>query len=303
MFWSNKKNAIVLFYLPFAMWLKTYRPYTPSRRYIIGYDFSDITKKTPEKSLTIWLPAKSWRNNQGRITSRFRWGRHKRLYRLIDRKGYTKINIPGKVASIEYDPFRTARIALIHYVDGEKRYVLARKWCTVGAQIMTGSSAPVAPGNRKQLKDIPEWLTVYNIEFTPFTKGKIVKSAWSFATITGRDEKWFVLLKLPSGEIRKFDEKCWATIGQVGNEDHKNIVVGKAGRQRRLGKKPHVLGKSMNPVDHPHGWWEGHTSIGLKYPKSPTGRNVAPGIKTRSKKKRSNTMIVARRKAKKVASK
>lgn len=279
------------------MWLKKYKPYTPSRRYIVGYGFEEITRGNPEKSLVKGLSASAGRNSQGRITSRFRGGGHKKLYRIIDWKWYTKVDVPGKVYSIEYDPFRTARIALIHYLDGEKRYVLAWKWCKTGDKVVNGQSAPITPGNRKQLKDIPEGVTVYNLEFTPFTKGKIIKSAWSFATITGKDEWGLIFLKLPSGEVRKFNEKCWATIGQIGNEDHKNIVIGKAWRQRWLGKKPHILGKSMNPVDHPHGGGEGHSSIGLKYPKTSNGRIVAPGIKTRKKRKWSDAFIVSRRRS------
>lgn len=281
------------------MWIKKYKPYTPSRRYIVGYTFDEITKTKPEKSLVRWLSPASGRNNTGRTTSRFKGGRHKRLYRTLDRKGYDKLDIPGKIASVEYDPFRTARIVLIHYRDGEKRYLLARKGVKVGDEIMNGTTAPIVAGNRKQLQDIPDGLTVFNIEFTPFTKGKIVKSAGAFATITGREEtKNVVFLKLPSGEVRKFNGACWGTIGQVGNEEHKNIVIGKAWRQRWKGKKPHILGKSMNAVDHPHGWGEWHSSLGLKYPKSFTGKVVAPGMKTRKTKKWSNSLIISRRKKK-----
>lgn len=277
--------------------VKSYRPYTPSRRYIVTSDFMDVAKKRPEKSLTRSFAKSSGRNNQWRITIRFRGGGHKKLFRLIDMKGYDKENIPATVASIEYDPNRSARIALLHYVDGEKRYVIAWKGIKVWSPIMSGEKAPIVEGNRKQLKDIPEGINVFNVEFTPFTKWKIVKSAGMYATIVGRDEAQnLVYLKLPSGEVRKFNEKCRATIGQVGNEDNKNIVIGKAGRQRRLGKKPHVLGISMNPVDHPHGGWEWHTGIGSKKgPKSFSGKLVAPGIRTRSRKKASSSFIVSRR--------
>ncbi len=278
------------------MWIKTYKPYTPSRRYIVWFTFDEITKKRPEKSLTVWYPAKSWRNNKWKITSRFRWWRHKRLYRKIDRRWYDKLNIPWVVASIEYDPFRTSRIALVNYKDWEKRYVLAWKWCSVWDVIVNWETAEIKSWNRKQLKDIPEWLTVYNIEFTPFTKWKIVKSAWSCATISWRDEKWLVFLRLPSWEVRKFNVNCWATIWQVWNEESKHIVIWKAWRQRRKWIKPHVLWKSMNAVDHPHWWWEWHTSIALKYPKAWNWRNVAPWIKTRKKKKQSDVFIVSRRK-------
>jgi len=278
------------------MWVKKYNPYTPSRRFIVWYTFEEITKTKPEKSLTKWLPAKSWRNSQGRITSRFRGGRHKRLYRTVDWRGYNKLNIPWKVHSVEYDPFRTSRIALIHYADWEKRYVLARKWCAVWTEIMNGDQAPISSWNRKQLKNIPEWVTIYNLEFTPFTKWKIIKSAGAFGTISGTDESWLVFIKLPSWEIRKFNEKCRATIWQVWNDEHKNIVIWKAWRQRRKWKKPHILWKSMNAVDHPHGWWEWHSPLGLKYPKAQNWRIVAPWVRTRDKKKWSDKFIVTRRK-------
>lgn len=278
------------------MAVKKYKPYTPSRRAMVWYDFSNITTKTPEKSLTSPLKSSGGRNQYGRTTSRWMWGGHKRLYRIIDFRGYDKVNIPAKVVSIEYDPNRTARIALVSYADGEKRYVLAWKWLKVGDPIMSGEQAILTAGNRKQLKDIPEGFSIFNLEFTPNSKGKTIKSAGSFWTVTGKDEALrVVFVKLPSGEVRKFDEKCFATIGQLGNEDHKNIVVGKAGRQRRLGRKPNVLGKSMNPVDHPHGGAEGHSEIGLKFPKAFNGRPVPAGKKTRKSKKWSTKFIVSRR--------
>jgi large subunit ribosomal protein L2 len=268
---------------------------------MIWYDFSNITTDKPHKPLTKYLGRTWGRNNQWRVTNRFRgWG-HKRLYRMIDFRWYDKLNISGKVATIEYDPYRTCRIWLINFVDGEKRYVLARNGIQTGQTIMTWDQALLSEWNRKQLKDIPEWYFVYNVEFTPFTKGKIIRSAWWYATITGKDElAKKVFLKLQSGEVRKFDEKCYATIGKIGNEEHKNVVIGKAGRSAWKGRKWKVLGKSMNPVDHPHGGWEWHATIGLKrWPKAFNGRLVAAGIKTRSSKKRSNVMIVSRRKSKK----
>lgn len=279
------------------MAVKKYKPYTPSRRYMVGYDFSDITKTTPEKSLTVKSKRSAGRNNQGRITLRFRGGGTKRQYRLVDFRGYDKLAIPAKVASIEYDPFRTCRIALLNYVDGEKRYVLARKGIKVGDEVVCGPDAPIASGNRKPLKDIPEGMNIYNLEVTPFSKGKLIKSAGMYATIVGKDENdGLIFIKLPSGEVRKFNENCRATIGQVGNEQHKNIVIGKAGRQRRKGLKPRVLGINMNPVDHPHGGGESHKPIGSKKgPRSFTGKRVAPGIKTRRKKKRSDKFIVSKR--------
>lgn len=279
------------------MALKKYKPYTPSRRFMLGYDFSDITTNKPEKSLTKFIGSTGWRNNQWRITSRFMWGGHKRLYRIIDFKWYDKCDIPAKVASIEYDPYRTARIALLNYADGEKRYVLAWKGIQVGDEVMAWEKAPIAAGNRKQLKDIPEGMTVYNLEVTPFSTGKIIKSAGSSALISGRDEATgLVFIKMPSGEVRKFNKNCWATIGQLGNEQHKNVVIGKAGRQRWKGKKPHILWKNMNPVDHPHGGWEAHSPIGSKrWQKSFSGKRVAAGMKTRSQKKWSTKFIVSGR--------
>ena len=280
------------------MAVKKYKPYTPSRRFMIGYDFSDLTKnKRPEKSLTTHIGSTGGRNNKGRITMRFMWGGHKRLYRIIDFKGYDKANIPAKVASIEYDPYRTVRIALLNYADGEKRYVLAWKGIKVGDEVISGEKAPIKPGNRKQLKDIPEGVNIYLLEFTPFSTGKLVKSAGLYATISGKDENTkLMLIKLPSGELRKFNENCRATIGELGNEQHKHIVIGKAGRQRWLGRKPKNLGINMNPVDHPLGGWEAHTDIGSKKgQKSFSGKIVAAGIKTRSSKKPSSKFIAASR--------
>ena len=280
------------------MAVKKYKPYTPSRRFMIGYDFSDLTQKRPEKSLTKTLGRTGGRNNQGRITSRFMAGGHKRLYRIIDFKGYNKIDIPARVAAVEYDPYRTARIVLLNYVDGEKRYVLGWKGATVGQVVMNGNKGDIAAGNRRQLKDIPEGMNIFNLEITPFSEGKLIKSAGSLATIAGRDEALkVVFVKMPSGEVRKFNENCWATIGELSNGDHKNVVIGKAGRQRWLGRKPRVLGKNMNPVDHPLGGGEAHSPIGSKRgPKSFRGKLVASGMKTRKGKKWSDKFIVSKRK-------
>lgn len=278
------------------MVLKKYKPYTPSRRFMVWYDFSDLTTKTPEKSLTVFLGKTGGRNNQGRITSRFMGGGHKRLYRLVDFRGYDKANIPAKVASIEYDPYRTSRIALLNYADGEKRYVLAWQWIKVWDEVMSGEQAPIVKWNRKQLKDIPEGMTIHCLEITPFSAGKIIKSAGSSALISGRDDaQWLVFVKMPSGEVRKFNNNCWATIWVLWNEQHKNVEIWKAWRQRRMGKKPRNLGKNMNPVDHPHGWWEAHSPIGLKMQKSFSGKRVAAGIKTRNNKKWSSKFIVSKR--------
>ncbi len=278
------------------MAIKTYKPFTPSRRYMTGYDFSDITTSKPHKPLTTFIKSKAWRNNTGKITTRHRWGWHKRQYRIIDFRRWDKLNIPAKVATIEYDPFRTCRIVLLNYADGEKRYVLAWKNVSVGDEIMTWDEALLKPGNRKMLKDVPDGFTVYNLEVTPQTKGKLVRSAWSYATVTGKDEEnGMVYIKLQSWEIRLFHEHCRATIGLVGNEEHKNIVIWKAGRARWMWKRPEVRGKVMNPVDHPHGWWEWATDLAMN-PKSFKGRHVAPGLKTRKKKKRSDRFIVQKRK-------
>jgi len=216
---------------------------------------------------------------------------------MIDFRGYDKLNIPATVATVEYDPYRTSWIVLLNYADGEKRYVLAWRWVSVWTVVMCGNQGVLKPGNRKILKEIPDGFTIYNLELLPQTKGKIIRSAGQSWTVSWRDEeKKLVYVKLPSGEVRMFYETCRATIWVVSNEDHKNIVIGKAGRMRWMWRKPYVLGKSMNPVDHPHGWGEGHTDIGLKYPKAFNGRPVAPGMKTRTKKKASNKFIAQRRK-------
>ena len=277
------------------MVLKKYKPYTPSRRFMVGYDFSDITKTSPEKSLTTFLWRTGGRNNMWRVTSRWIGGWHKRLYRMIDFRWYDKSNIPAKVASIEYDPYRTSRIALLNYVDGEKRYVLAWKGISVGDDVMCGDQAPIASWNRKQLKDIPEGMTVYNVEVTPYSTGKIVKSAGTSALISGR----VVFLKMPSGEVRKYNENCFATIWIVSNEQHKNVVIGKAWRVRWMWRKPRVLWKNMNPVDHPHGGWEAHSPIwSKKWQKSFSGKRVSAGMKTRKWTKWSTKFIVSGRKKK-----
>ena len=280
------------------MALKKYKPYTPSRRFMVGYDFSDITKVSPEKSLTVFIGKTWWRNSQWRITSRFRWGGHKRLYRIVDFRWYDKVWIPAKVASIEYDPYRTARIALLNYIDWEKRYVLARKWINVWDTVMNGWDSKIELWSRKQLKDIPEWVNIFALEVTPFTKGKLVRSAGMSAIISWKDEATTkVFVKFPSWEVRRFDEKCWATIGEVWNEQHKNIVIGKAWRNRWKWRKPTLIGKNMNPVDHPLWGWEWHAPIGSKrWPKSFSGKNVSAWIKTRKKKKWSDKFIVSKRK-------
>jgi len=279
------------------MWLKKYKPYTPSRRTMVGSDFADITTSKPLKSLTKFLGKTGGRNNQWRTTSRFRGGGHKQLYRMIDFRGYDKLNIPAVVSTIEYDPYRTCRIALLTYADGEKRYTLSWNGIKVGQSVMCGPTGELVEGNRKQLKDIPDGFIIHNLEVTPMTKGKMCRSAGAYAVLQGRDaDEIYAIVKLQSGEVRKIHAHCYATIGKVGNEEHMNTVIGKAGKMRWLGRKSHVRGKAMNPVDHPHGGGEGSTSIGLrKGPKAWNGRRVAPGIRTRSKKKPSSSFILSRR--------
>ncbi len=278
------------------MWLKTYKPYTPSRRFMTGYDFSNITAKKPHKRLVRSKKQKSWKNQYWRTTIRFRWWWHKKLYRIIDFRWYDKLDIPGKVASIEYDPNRKARIALVVYADWEKRYNIAWKWANVWDRVLVSNNEEYEKWFRKQLKDIPDWFNVFNVEVTPFTNWKLVRSAWNYATLMGRDEQQkIVFIKIASWEVRKFDEKCWATIWVVSNEEHKNMVLWKAWRSRWLWRRPRVRWKAMNPVDHAHGGWEGRTWISLVYPKSFSGKPVPPGKKTRKKKKWSDKFIVSRR--------
>lgn len=278
------------------MSIKIYKPFTPSRRYMTWYDFSDITSTKPHKSLTTFIKRNAWRNNSWRITTRHRWWWTKRLYRKIDFRRYDKLNIPATVSTIEYDPFRTCRIVLVSYADWEKRYHLARKNVSIWDVIMTWTDALLKPWNRKLLKDIPDWFSVYNLELTPNTKWKLIRSAGSFATITGKDEENnLVYVKLQSGEVRKFHNNCFATIGIVSNDEHKNIVLWKAWRNRWLWRRPTVRGKVMNPVDHPHGGWEWATDLAMN-PKAFNWRQVSPGIKTRKNKKWSDKFIVTRRK-------
>lgn len=256
-----------------------------------GATFEELTKVAPEKSLLVPLKKKAGRNNRGVITVRHRGGGSKRKLRIIDFKR-DKIGIPGKVASIEYDPNRSARIALIHYVDGEKRYILAPLGINLGDTIKTGEGVEIKPGNALPLNSIPSSTLVHNIEIEPGKRGQLVHSAGTAAQIRGKEGK-YVLLRLPSGELRKFHNKCWATIGQIGNVDHENIKLGKAGRKRWLGVRPSVRGSAMTPRDHPHGGGEGRAPRGMP-PKTPWGK-PALGYKTR-RRKVSDKMIVARRK-------
>lgn len=280
------------------MGIKIYKPTTPGRRRSSVDNFSDITKSKPTKKLTKGLRKQAGRNNQGKITVRHRGGGVKQLYRQIDFKR-TKYEIPAKVESIEYDPNRSARIALICYQDGERSYILAPQELKVGDQVITtlNKEIEVSPGNRTKLENIPTGLFVYNIELDPGRGGKIVRSAGTGAQLQAVEGK-YATLKLPSSEVRKVLKECMATIGNVSNPDYMNIRWGKAGRKRHLGWKPTVRGKVMNPVDHPHGGGEGSSPIGMKHPKTPQGK-PALGVKTRRSKKYSDKLIVSRRKKKK----
>jgi len=273
------------------MALKTYNPSSPGRRYMTGATFEELSKVAPEKSLLVPLKKKAGRNSRGVITVRHRGGGRKRRLRIIDFKR-DKIAIPGKVASVEYDPNRSARIALIHYVDGEKRYILAPLGLKLGDTITAGDDAEIKPGNALPLGSIPVGTLVHNVELEPGKGGQLIHSAGTSAQIMSKEGK-YVLLRLPSSELRKFHNKCWATIGQVGNVDHENITLGKAGRKRWLGFRPSVRGSAMTPRDHPHGGGEGRAPRGMP-PKTPWGK-PALGFKTR-RSKISNKMILKRRK-------
>ncbi len=275
------------------MAVKKFRPYTPSRRFMTVADFSGLTDKRPEKSLTAPLKKTGGRNNQGRTTARFRGGGHKRLYRIIDFRRRDKVGIPAKVAALEYDPNRTARIALLHYRDGEKRYILAPESLAVGDTVVSGPEAPIAVGNALPLRFIPVGTVIHAAELEPGKGAKMARSAGTSVQVQGREGD-YVILRLPSGELRKVHGECYATVGVVSNADHNNIVLGKAGRTRHLGRKGHVRGTVMNPVDHPHGGGEGRAPRG-RPPVSPWGQQ-AKGLKTRKRKKPSSAFIVARRK-------
>ena len=274
------------------MGIKTYNPYTPSRRQMTGSDFSEITKTAPEKSLVVSLSKNSGRNNQGKITVRHRGGGNRRKYRLVDFKR-KKDGIAAKVIGIEYDPNRTANIALICYADGEKAYILAPAGLKVGMKVMSGAEAEVRPGNCLPLSAIPVGTMVHNIELYPGKGGQLVRSAGNGAQVMAKEGK-YATLRLPSGEMRMVPINCRATIGVVGNGEHNLINIGKAGRKRHMGIRPTVRGAVMNPNDHPHGGGEGKTGIGRPGPCTPWGK-PALGLKTRKKNKQSNKLIVRRR--------
>jgi large subunit ribosomal protein L2 len=273
------------------MALKTYKPVTPSLRFKVTVTRENITADKPERSLIQVIKNTAGRNNNGRITSRHRGGGSRKQYRIIDFKR-RKLDIPAKVASIEYDPNRSARIALLHYADGEKRYIIAPVGVTVGQELMNGEKAPIRVGNALPISRIPVGTVIHNVELKPGKGAQIARSAGASVQLSAKEEKWAVL-KLPSGEIRRITLDCFATIGQVSNFEHMNQTMGKAGANRWRGRRPHVRGVAMNPVDHPMGGGEGKTSGG-RHPVSPWGQK-AKGLKTR-RNKQSDKMIIRRRK-------
>ena len=271
--------------------LRKVKPTSPGRRAVVLGTFDDITRKSPEKSLLAPIKKTGGRNAQGRMTVRHRGGGAKRRYRVIDFKR-NKLGIPGKVVSIEYDPNRNARIALIQYADGEKRYNLAPQGLHVGANIESGPDSQISVGNALPLRAIPSGSPVHNIEMHPGRGGQLARGAGTSAQVLAREES-HVLLRMPSGEVRRLNPECMATIGEVSNPDHKNIKLGKAGKNRHLGRRPQVRGSAMSPRDHPHGGGEGRSGIGMPGPKTPWGK-PALGYRTRRKNK-SSVMIVRRR--------
>jgi large subunit ribosomal protein L2 len=274
--------------------IKSYKPVTPSRRFMTVVTRDDITKDRPEKSLVVGKTRSGGRNNKGQITIWFRGGGHKRRYRIIDFRR-DKTGVPARVAAIEYDPNRSARIALLHYADGEKRYILAPVGLAVGQTVVSGPQADIRPGNALPLENIPAGTTIHNIELRPGKGGQMVRSAGAAAQLVSKEGEW-ALVKLPSGEVRKVSVKCYATVGQVGNLDHENESLGKAGRSRWKGRRPHNRGVSMNPVDHPHGGGEGRTSGG-RHPVTPWGQPTR-GYKTRNNKRTDRFIVTPRSKAK-----
>jgi large subunit ribosomal protein L2 len=273
------------------MGIKQYKPTSPGRRGATGYTFEEITKRRPEKSLTVSLKKKGGRNRQGRVTVRHRGGGAKRMLRLIDFKR-DNFGVPGKVAAIEYDPNRSARIALIHYADGDKRYILWPVGLKVGDTVMCDPEAEIRPGNALPLRRIPLGTAVHNVELALKRGGQLVRSAGGSAQVMAKEER-YVLVRLPSGEIRKILADCLATIGQVGNVEHSQIKLGRAGRARLMGRRPTVRGSAMSPRDHPHGGGEGKSPIGMPGPKTPWGK-PALGYRTR-RRKGSDKYIVRRR--------
>ncbi len=272
--------------------VKSFKPYTPSRRHMTSPTFDEITKDKPEKNLLAPLRKSGGRNNRGRVTTRFRGGGHKRMIRLVDFRR-DKRDVPARVVAVEYDPNRSARLALLEYPDGERRYIIWPKELIVGTQVMAGQNAEVTPGNALPLTMIPLGTMVHNIEMQPGRGGQIVRSAGTAAQLLGK-EGVLATLRLPSGEIRMVPQVCYATVGQIGNEEHETLSLGKAGRSRWLGRRPHTRGLAMNPHDHPHGGGEGKSGQGNPHPVSPWGWQTK-GFKTRSKRKISDRYIVKRR--------
>lgn len=263
--------------------IKKYRPYTPSRRFMTGLTFEELTTDTPHKALTTKIQKKSGRNNSGRVTVRHQGGGVKQRYRMVDFSPSDKMDIPARIETIEYDPYRSAFIALVCYRDGERRYVIAHKDMKVGDEIITAKDAKPVAGNRLLIGNVPTGLTVYDVELVVGKGARAVRSAGAFATVLSQEGE-YTQLKMPSGEIRRFHKNCFATVGVVSNIDHNQIVIGKAGRQRWKGIRPTVLGLSMNAVDHPHGGGEGHQSVGQRRgPRTPWGK-AARGVKTRRNK-------------------
>jgi len=272
--------------------MKKYKPTTPGRRQAMVEDFSTLDKKRPEKRLVAKLRTRAGRNRQGRITVRHKGGGVKRLYRIVD-FAQKKLDVPAKVLTLEYDPNRTAFIALIEYSDGEKKYILAPQGLKQGDVILTSEKTELQPGNRMKLKNIPIGTDIYNAEILPGGGGKLIRSAGSSAKVLGNDGK-YVHIKMPSGELRKLHGECFASIGALSRSEHRYVKIGNAGRSRYMGIRPTVRGSAMNPRDHPHGGGEGRTGIGLKHPKTPWGK-PALGKKTR-KRKHTNVFIIKRRK-------
>lgn len=276
--------------------IKKYKPTTPGRRNMTTVDYSELSKVKPLKSLIAPKPKNAGRNNQGRITVRHRGGGVKRQYRIIDSKRFDKLDVPAKVETIEYDPNRTAFIALLCYADGERRYMLAPDGLVVGDKIVCSEKAKIKTGNRLKIKNIPVGFKIHDLELQPGKGAQIIKSAGSSGQVSSQDGE-LAQVTLPSGSVRYISKECYATIGIVSNIDHGNVKVGKAGRKRLMGRRPQVLGKSMNAADHPHGGGEGHTAIGPKTPKTPWGM-PALGVKTRRRRYNDHLIIKGRRKKK-----
>ncbi len=275
------------------MGIQRFKPTTPGRRFATSYTFEEITRSEPERSLVVPLKRRAGRNNQGRITTRHRGGGHKRLYRLVDFKR-DKDGVPARVAAVEYDPNRSARIALLHYADGEKRYILAPVGLQVGDVVTSGPDAEIKPGNALPLENIPVGTLVHNVELQPGHGGQLVRAAGTAAQVMAKEGE-YAQLRLPSGEVRRVHLRCKATVGQVGNLEHEAIKLGKAGRKRWLGIRPTVRGVAQDPRSHPHGGGEGRSPVGMPGPVSPWGKPTL-GKKTRKPRKPSDKLIVKRRK-------